>query len=150
MNRRKGSLSMMLLLFMTALLTLSVAFVFYEGRSGVSVLRYRKGLVSVYAAESGANWALASLSRKGTAGEISFSLNDRTVAVSFPWKGAILSQAEDENRDYRRYVRLTYQKDEEEGKTRIRVEDIRSELPRMDEKNDSPPPVAAVAGLASP
>ena len=104
----------------------------------------------MYAAESGANWALASLSRKGTAGEISFSLNDRTVAVSFPWKGAILSQAEDENRDYRRYVRLTYQKDEEEGKTRIRVEDIRSELPRMDEKNDSPPPVAAVAGLASP
>ena len=144
MNRRKGSLSMMLLLFMTALLTLSVAFVFYEGRSGESVLRYRKGLVSVYAAESGANWALASLSRKGTAGEISFSLNDRTVAVSFPWKGAILSQAEDGNRDYRRYVRLTYQK------TRIRVEDIRSELPRMDEKNDSPPPVAAVAGLASP
>lgn len=127
MNRRKGSLSMMLLLFMTALLTVSVAFVFYEGRSGESVLRYRKGLVSVYAAESGANWALASLSRKGTAGEISFSLNDRTVAVSFPRKGAILSQAEDGNRDYRRYVNLTYKKDEEEGKTRIRVEDIRSE-----------------------
>lgn len=127
MNRRKGSLSMMLLLFMTTLLTLSVSFVFYEGRSGESVLRYRKGLVSVYAAESGANWALASLSRQGTAREISFSLNDRTVAVSFPRKGSILSQAEDGYRDYRRYVNLTYQKDEEEGKTRIRVEDIRSE-----------------------
>lgn len=116
MNRRKGSLSMMLLLFITALLTLSVAFVFYEGRSGESVLRYRKGLVSVYAAESGANWALAS-----------FSLNDRTVAVSFPRKEAILSRAEDGNRDYRRYVNLTYKRDEEEGKTRIQVEDIRSE-----------------------
>lgn len=127
MNRRKGSLSMMLLLFMTALLTLSVAFVFYEGRSGESVLRYRKGLVSVYAAESGANWALASFSRKGIAGEISFSLNDRTVAVSFPREGVILSRAEDENRDYRRYVNLKYQKDEEEGKTRIQVKDIKSE-----------------------
>lgn len=127
MNRRKGSLSMMLLLFMTALLTVSVAFVFYEGRSGESVLRYRKGLVSVYAAESGANWALASFSRKGTAGEVSFSLNDRTVAVSFPREGVILSRAEDENRDYRRYVNLIYQKDEEEGKTRIQVKDIRSE-----------------------
>ena len=137
----------MLLLFMTAIITVSVAFVFYEGRSGESVLRYRIGLVSVYAAESGANWALASLSRKGTAGEISFSLNNRTVAVSFPRKGSILSQAEDGNRDYRRYVNLTYKKDEEEGKTRIRVEDIGSELPRMDEKNDSPSPVA---GLASP
>lgn len=118
---------MMLLLFMTALLTVSVAFVFYEGRSGESVLRYRKGLVSVYAAESGANWALASLSRQGTAGEISFSLNDRTVAVSFPREEVILSRAEDENRDYRRYINLTYQKDEEEGKTRIQVKDIKSE-----------------------
>ena len=81
----------------------------------------------MYAAESGANWALASFSRKGTAGEISFSLNDRTVAVSFPREGVILSRAEDENRDYRRYVNLTYQKDEEEGKTRIQVKDIRSE-----------------------
>lgn len=81
----------------------------------------------MYAAESGANWALASFSRKGTAGEISFSLNDRTVAVSFPRKEAILSRAEDGNRDYRRYVNLTYKRDEEEGKTRIQVEDIRSE-----------------------
>jgi hypothetical protein len=87
MNRRKGSLSMMLLLFMTALLTLSVAFVFYEGRSGESVLRYRKGLVSVYAAESGANWALASFSRKGTAGEISFSLNDRNIRL-YQYRGS--------------------------------------------------------------
>lgn len=131
MNRRKGSLALSLLLFMTALLTVSVGFVFYQGRSRESVIRYRKGLASVYAAESGANWALSSLSR-GVKEGISFALNDRTVQVSFSQNGRILSQAEDGNRDYRRYVNISYKAEEVEGKKRIRVEDIRSEPYRMD------------------
>jgi uncharacterized protein (UPF0333 family) len=126
MNRRKGSLALSLLLFMTALLTVSVGFVFYQGRSRESVIRYRKGLASVYAAESGANWALSSLSR-GVKEGISFTLNDRTVQVSFSQNGRILSQAEDGNRDYRRYVNITYRKEEKDGKALITVEDIRSE-----------------------
>lgn len=126
MNRRKGSLALSLLLFMTALLTVSVGFVFYQGRSREAVIRYRKGLASVYAAESGANWALAALSR-GVKEGISFTLNDRTVQVSFSQNGRILSQAEDGNRDYRRYVNITYRMEEKDGKALITVEDIRSE-----------------------
>ena len=126
MNRRKGSLALSLLLFMTALLTVSVGFVFYQGRSRESVIRYRKGLASVYAAESGANWALSSLPR-GVKEGISFTLNDRTVQVSFSQNGRILSQAEDGNRDYRRYVNITYGMEEKDGKALITVEDIRSQ-----------------------
>lgn len=131
MNRRKGSLALSLLLFMTALLTVSVGFVFYQGRSRESVIRYRKGLASVYAAESGASWALSSLSRDRREGT-SFTINHRTVMVSFPKDGNILSQAEDENRDYRRYVNITYGMEEKDGKALITVEDIRSEPYRMD------------------
>lgn len=126
MNRRKGSLALSLLLFITALLTVSVGFVFYQGRSRESVIRYRKGLASVYAAESGANWALSSLSRDRKEGG-SFTINHRTVKVSFPKDGNILSQAEDGNRDYRRYVNISYKAEEVEGKALITVEDIRSE-----------------------
>lgn len=128
MNRRKGSLALSLLLFMTALLTVSVGFVFYQGRSRESVIRYRKGLASVYAAESGANWALSRGRREGA----SFTINGRTVVVSFPKDGNILSQAEDGNRDYRRYVNITYRMEEKDGKALITVEDIRSEPYRMD------------------
>lgn len=126
MNRRKGSLALSLLLFMTALLTVSVGFVFYQGRSRESVIRYRKGLVSVYAAESGANWALSALSRGRREGT-SFTISGRTVVVSFQKDGNILSQAEDGNRDYRRYVNITYRMEEKDGKALITVEDIRSE-----------------------
>lgn len=126
MNRRKGSLALSLLLFMTALLTVSVGFVFYQGRSRESVIRYRKGLASVYAAESGASWALSALSR-GRREVTSFTINHRTVKVSFPKDGNILSQAEDGNRDYRRYVNITYEMEEKDGKALITVEDIRSE-----------------------
>lgn len=126
MNRRKGSLALSLLLFMTALLTVSVGFVFYQGRSRESVIRYRKGLDSVYAAESGANWALSALSRGRREGT-SFTISGRTVVVSFQKDGNILSQAEDGNRDYRRYVNITYRMEEKDGKALITVEDIRSE-----------------------
>lgn len=131
MNRRKGSLALSLLLFMTALLTVSVGFVFYQGRSRESVIRYRKGLASVYAAESGASWALSALSRGRREGT-SFTINGRTVMVSFPRDGNIRSQAEDGNRDYRRYVNITYEMEEKDGKALITVEDIRSEPYRMD------------------
>lgn len=131
MNRRKGSLALSLLLFMTALLTVSVGFVFYQGRSRESVIRYRKGLASVYAAESGASWALSALSRGRREGT-SFTINGRTVEVSFLKDGNILSQAEDGNRDYRRYVNISYKAEEVEGKALITVEDIRSEPYRMD------------------
>lgn len=126
MNRRKGSLALSLLLFMTALLTVSVGFVFYQGRSRESVIRYRKGLASVYAAESGASWALSALSRGRREGT-SFTISGRTVMVSFPKGGNILSQAEDGNRDYRRYINITYEMEEKDGKALITVEDIRSE-----------------------
>lgn len=131
MNRRKGSLALSLLLFMTALLTVSVGFVFYQGRSRESVIRYRKGLASVYAAESGANWVLSALSRGRREGT-SFTISGRTVMVSFPKDGNILSQAEDGNQDYRRYVNITYRMEEKDGKALITVEDIRSEPYRMD------------------
>lgn len=131
MNRRKGSLALSLLLFMTALLTVSVGFVFYQGRSRESVIRYRKGLASVYVAESGANWALSALSRGRREGT-SFTISGRTVEVSFLKEGNILSQAEDGNRDYRRYVNITYRMEEKDGKALITVEDIRSEPYRMD------------------
>lgn len=47
--------------------------------------------------------------------------------VSFPKDGNILSQAEDGNQDYRRYVNITYRMEEKDGKALITVEDIRSE-----------------------
>lgn len=119
-------MALSLLLFMTALLTVSVGFVFYQGRSRESVIRYRKGLASVYAAESGANWALSALSRGRREGT-SFTISGRTVVVSFQKDGNILSQAEDGNRDYRRYVNITYRMEEKDGKALITVEDIRSE-----------------------
>lgn len=124
-------MALSLLLFMTALLTVSVGFVFYQGRSRESVIRYRKGLASVYAAESGASWALSALSR-GRGEGTSFTINGRTVMVSFLKDGNIRSQAEDGNRDYRRYVNITYRKEEKDGKALITVEDIRSEPYRMD------------------
>ncbi|MGN0955170.1 hypothetical protein [Dialister sp.] len=127
MNRRKGSLTLPLLLFLTALLTLSAGFISWQGRSRESLLRYQKGLASVYAAESGAGWALAALARGQEKKEISFTVNERTVHVSFPSDGEILSMAEDERRDYRRYVKLTCSVEEAEGKKKITVEDIRSD-----------------------
>ena len=80
----------------------------------------------MYAAESGASWALSALSRGEREGA-SFTINGRTVMVSFPKDGNILSQAEDRNRDYRRYVNISYKAEEVEGKALITVEDIRSE-----------------------
>lgn len=127
MNRRKGSLALSLLLFLTALLTLSLGFLFYQGRSREAVIHYRKGLQSVYGAESGASWALALLSQGGEKSDLSLTLLGRTVTVSFPEEGKIQSMAEDGRKDYRRYVVISYTLEEKEGKGLLKVEDIRSE-----------------------
>lgn len=127
MNRRKGSLTVPLLLFLAALMAISAGFIAWQGRSRESLTRYRKGLVSVYAAESGASWALAALNRGQEKKETSFTMNGRTVTVSFPADSEILSMAEDEHKDYRRYVKLTCTVEEADGKHIVTVEDIRSD-----------------------
>lgn len=55
MCRRKGTLSIILILLFSALLSASTALVFFLTRGSAAAVSHEEGLRSVYAAESGAN-----------------------------------------------------------------------------------------------
>lgn len=126
MNRRKGSITFLLLLFMTGLLALSGGFLLWMGREKEGVFHYREGLTSVYAAESGANWALSHLKKEGS-GSFEWTLGKRKVMVKISengGNGTILSSAADESGGYKRYVKISYGIDEDR---RITVKGISSD-----------------------
>lgn len=126
MNRRKGSITFLLLLFMTGLLALSGGFLLWMGRAKEGVFHYREGLTSVYAAESGANWALAKLKEEGK-GHFAWTEGARKVEVKISendGKGTIISTAKDRDGGYKRYVKISYTVDDER---KITVKGISSE-----------------------
>lgn len=83
MNRRKGSMTLCLLLLFSMLVTLSAGALYYVSRTASEAYLYQQGLSSVYAAESGANVALGRL-KAGAMGNQSFTLsvNGRRVKVT--------------------------------------------------------------------
>lgn len=131
MNRRRGSLALPLLLLLASLLSLCGSFLYWMGRSRESLDHYKRGLRSVYAAESGANWALASVKREKPGEEaILFTVDDHTVTVKRKensGKGTISSTAVDSHGEYKRYVHISYTLVEENGKRTLRVEEIHSD-----------------------
>ena len=80
MCRRKGTLSIILILLFSALLSASTALVLFLTRGSAAAVSHEEGLRSVYAAESGANWALSRLS-SGAGGSTALTLEegDRTI-----------------------------------------------------------------------
>lgn len=61
MSKRKGFMAVSLLLLLSALTAVLGGLLFSLSRGRGGSLAYRNGLSAIYAAESGANWALASL-----------------------------------------------------------------------------------------
>ena len=82
MCRRKGTLSIILILLFSALLSASTALVLFLTRGSAAAVSHEEGLRSVYAAESGANWALSRLS-SGAGGSTALTLEegDQTILV---------------------------------------------------------------------
>ena len=126
----------MFLLFFTALLSVAGGFLYWMGRSRESLSHYRQGLVSVYAAESGANWALAYLKKEKVEKESRYEIPvtghraNVTISPENDGKGKITSYAMDEEtRDHKRYVNISYSVTEKEGKRVLVVEEITSERP---------------------
>lgn len=117
---------MSLLLLSSVLTILSAALGFYT----ITISRKHRAsesLKSVYAAEAGANFGI-SYAKKG-AGSIStsFSLGERRVKVTISdageGNGTILSEGKDEKGEYKRMVKLTYERTE----AGIRVTNIQTE-----------------------
>ena len=114
--RRKGSTALVFLLFLSGLLTLSCGLLFYMEKGRESLGVYENGLKSVYAAESGANLALAKLAKIPINGKLQlqsqpFSQNGRDVKVTISElgeEGTVFSIARDSEDRYIRYVKITY------------------------------------------
>lgn len=132
MNKRKGTVALILLILFSALLTVSAGVLVYMSRTSSTVTYYEKGLASVYGAESGANWALAYL-KQGHKGNktVAFTLGDVNVKVVISemneTAGEIRSSATDAQGGHKRFLRLTYTTQPAEAGRRITVEDISSE-----------------------
>ncbi|MEE3453534.1 hypothetical protein [Dialister sp.] len=130
MSRRKGSLAMMLLIFLSAILTVAGAFLLFSRRSLLSLSYYEEGLKSVYAAESGANWGLEALKEGPLNRQVTFRVNERIVIVENTEGtsgGKLVSRAAAGNGDYKRYVRISYSLEGREGARKLKVEDVGSD-----------------------
>lgn len=132
MNKRKGTVALILLILFSVLLTVSAGVLVYMSRTGSTVAYYEKGLASVYGAESGANWALAYLKQGHTGNKtVTFFVNDVKVKVVISEenkaKGQIFSSAIDGQGGNKRFLRLTYTAQKTDEGRRITVEDISSE-----------------------
>lgn len=130
MNRRKGCLSLMLLIFLSTLVTVSGYFLYFAGRSRAALSVYEEGLKSVYAAESGANWGLQALKTGPLGRQVTFRVNDRVVTVENSEGrdgGELTSRAAAENGDYKKYVHISYSVEEEDGVRKLKVEDAGSD-----------------------
>ena len=104
-----------------------------RGRGGS--LAYRNGLSAIYAAESGANWALASLKQGPVENkERTIPLNGREARVRISsvtkegntWKGKISSDGVDLQTKVMRFVKITFTV-EDEGERKIMVESVESD-----------------------
>ncbi len=133
MTKRSGTVSLVLLIILSAVLTLAAGTLLYLSRSDGAIYSYEQGLLSVYGAESGANWALAYLKQGHTGNRTqTFSVGDRQVKVMIRNQentGTIQSSAGDTYGNHVRYLKLTYtvKKTDSHGKPVIVVEDISSE-----------------------
>ncbi len=125
---------MAMLLLLAALVTVLSGLLLYMARSVGGSIAYGNGLRAVYAAESGANWALHSL----RSGEIKsrktvFSMAGTETRIQIlnvipsggGWKGDILSRGVEVETKTKRFVRISFSV--EEGNPRkIRVEKVMS------------------------
>ena len=129
MCRRKGTLSIILILLFSALLSASTALVLFLTRGSAAAVSHEEGR-SVYAAESGANWALSRLS-SGAGGSTALTLEegDRTILVRITddgESGRIKVRSENEKGDHRRFLTINFSSKTVDGKRILTVEDISS------------------------
>lgn len=105
----------------------------FTGRGGS--LAYGNGLSAIYTAESGANWALASLKQGPVENkEITISLDGREARVRISsvtkegntWKGKISSDGVDLQTKVMRFVKITFTV-EDSGERKIMVESVESD-----------------------
>lgn len=126
MSKRKGFLSLVALLLLSSVLTiLSAALGFYTVTASRKH-RASESLKSVYAAEAGANWGISYARRTEGPISTSFSVGERRVSVTISdsaGSGTILSTGKDEKGEYKRIVKLTYERTE----AGIRVTNIQTE-----------------------
>ena len=82
MHHHKGMIGLTILLFLSALMTITAAFLFYQSRSVMVHERYKNAICARYMAESGANWALGYIKRYGgKKKQITFPVGDGEVEV---------------------------------------------------------------------
>ena len=129
MCRRKGTLSIILILLFSALLSASTALVLFLTRGSAAAVSHEEGLRSVYAAESGANWALSRLSGAGGSTALTLEEGDRTILVRITddgESGRIKVRSENEKGDHRRFLTINFSSKTVDGKRILTVEDISS------------------------
>lgn len=106
-----------LLLFLSALTAVLGGFLFYIARIRGISLAYGNGLRAVYAAESGANWALKYLEKGSMENKkITIPLDGREARVTISsvtkeensWKGKILSEGVDLDTKMMRLVKIEF------------------------------------------
>lgn len=130
MKKRKGSMAICLLILFSMLLTLFTALLFFLSHTTAEVYLYREGQRSVYAVESGANWAIGYLkegNRESTT--VTLTENGRTVKVKVKMNtkadgGTIESAATDSEGGNKKVLRLTYTLGEAEDEATVTVTDI--------------------------
>ena len=82
MHHHKGMIGLTILLFLSALMTITAAFLFYQSRSMMVRERYKNAICARYMAESGANWALGYIKRYGVKKkQITFPVGDGEAKV---------------------------------------------------------------------
>ena len=132
MSKRKGFMAVSLLLLLSALTAVLGGLLFALSRGRGGSLVYGNGLSAIYTAESGANWALASLKQGPVENkEITISLDGREARVRISsvtkegntWKGKISSDGVDLQTKVMRFVKITFTV-EDEGERKIMVESV--------------------------
>ncbi len=132
MKKRKGSMAICLLILFSMLLSLFAALLFFLSHTASEVYLYREGLRSVYAAESGANWAIGYLKEGNTdAASANLEENGRTIAVKIVMPtekadGTIESSAVDSEGGNKKVLRLTFALSEADGETSVTVTDVKT------------------------
>lgn len=132
--KRKGFISFMLLWLLTGLLAVLAALVLFLSRSLMMEVATSQGLTAVYAAESGANWALQAVKEgKKEEKNIRIPLDGAEVEVSIEiikegdkeWTGVITSKGRESSSGYERLVKLSFTK--ENDAPEVRVREVRSD-----------------------
>ncbi len=130
MKKRKGSMAICLLILFSMLLTLFTGLLFFLSHTAAEVYLYREGQRSVYAAESGANWAIGYLKEGNEdAASVTFDENSRTVTVKVQMPtekaaGTIESIAADSDGGNKKVLRITYTLGEEDGETAVTIKTV--------------------------